>query len=67
MDEQVLRNNATREAWGYRVKADLFRTEGALQAQAADNDAIGSIIGGIGQVAGVAGQAWANQPKTGTG
>ena len=62
LDEQILRNNATREAWGYRKRATMFRREGALQAEAAGNEGVASLIGGIGQVAGVAGRAWAGSP-----
>ena len=62
MDEIIIRNNAAREAMGYRIKANLFRTEGAMAAQGAENDAASSLIGGFGQVAGIAGRWAVDQP-----
>ena len=62
MDEIIIRNNAAREAMGYRIKANLFRTEGAMAVQGAENDAAASLIGGFGQAAGIAGRWAVDQP-----
>ena len=63
MDEIIIRNNAAREAMGYRIKANLFRTEGTLAAEGATNDAAANLIGGFGQVAGIAGRWAVDQPS----
>jgi hypothetical protein len=55
MDEDIIRNNAAREAYGYNVKAQEEGQQGAYAMQTARNQELGSFIGGIGKVVGIAG------------
>jgi hypothetical protein len=46
MDAATLRNNAAREAWGYKVKGLQAFKQGNLQAEKDDNQAVGDAVGG---------------------
>jgi hypothetical protein len=52
LDEQIIRNNSMVEAYGYRVKANLFRQDAQERAAAARNEATAAIIGGVAGVIG---------------
>lgn len=51
LDALQLRNNAAREAWGYRVEARNYLDQGRNARTAARNQIIGSVLGTAGQVA----------------
>jgi len=64
IDEEVIRNNAARQAYGFLTKAQAEEQQGAdLQAQA-NNQALMSIIGGVGKSALVGAKAWLEQPTS---
>lgn len=77
LDAQTVKNNAAREAWGYRSQGAEFNSQAYQsdkQAQyerdAGDSRAIGSLLGGFGQAAGMAASAasyWAGRGGTSTG
>lgn len=46
IDAQTIRTNAAKQAWGYGVEADNFRTQGRFAAIKGYSDAAQSIIGG---------------------
>lgn len=65
MDEDVIRNNAAREAWGYRVRGQQFQQEASYAERTAQNEELGSFIGGVGKIAGILGPRIADsQPGT---
>lgn len=45
IDEDRIRSNAAREAWGYRVEASNFRSSGAMSRFNGDAAAFGSYLG----------------------
>lgn len=47
-DEQTIRRNAWRDAWGIRTQAGNQRTEGRYARRAGINNAIGTGLGGLG-------------------
>lgn len=51
LEAQIAKNNAGREAWGYRTQAGQFRTQAKNARDSGDVQAIGSILGGIGGAA----------------
>jgi hypothetical protein len=63
MDELIIRNNAAREAWGYKVKANLFRRQGAQQVAAAETEKDSALIGGAAQMLGPLGKIFADIPS----
>jgi hypothetical protein len=44
LDALTIRNNAAREAWGYRVKAHNYRVQGKMDRAAGRNAAIGTLL-----------------------
>ncbi len=50
-DVVAIRNNARREAWGYRVRATDARAQGRLARYQGFTDAAGTILGTGGQIA----------------
>lgn len=64
MDEDLIRNNAARDAYGYRTKGQQFQQEARYAQQEATQSELGSFIGGIGKVAGIAGPAIADSIDT---
>jgi hypothetical protein len=52
LDVATIRNNARREAYGYRVQAAAARYQGHLSKWAGKKAAIGSLLGGAGKAAG---------------
>ncbi len=50
-DAETVRNNAAREAWGLRNQADTARFEGAVAAKRAEQEMLGSLLGGAGGAA----------------
>lgn len=44
LDALMIRNNAAREAWGYRVKAQNYLTQGKLDKAAGSNAAMGTLL-----------------------
>lgn len=55
LDKEIIRNDALREAYGLRTKEQMQRQYGAYEQQAARNEQLGALIGGIGKVAGIVG------------
>lgn len=51
LDAQIQRNNAYREAWGYRTQSALLGSEAKREDQAAFFDLFGSVFGGASKVA----------------
>lgn len=62
-DEDQIRNAASREAYGYRTKAQQDLQQARHQEDAADYQEAGGLISGIGKIAGIAGPRIAD--KTG--
>ncbi len=52
LDAQKIKNNAAREAWGIRAQAAEVARQGKSARKAANNAAIGSILGGLSSAAG---------------
>ena len=46
LDVVTIKNNAAREAWGYRVNADNYRMQGEVARKTADANAFGTLLGG---------------------
>lgn len=46
LDAITLRNNAAREAWGYKVQGASYRMQGGLDRYAGNMQAAGTILGG---------------------
>jgi hypothetical protein len=46
MDALTIRENALRKAWGYRVGADVERSQGAMAKSAANANMVGSLLTG---------------------
>lgn len=65
VDAQNIRANAAKEAWGYRVGADMTRRQGAAAKSAADYDAFGTLLTGAGKTFGM--MSSANTAKGGKG
>lgn len=51
LDALTVRNNAAREAWGYKVKASDLRAEGQLAARAGSQAARNTLLSGAGNAA----------------
>lgn len=51
LDALTIRNNAAREAWGFRVQAEDMRMRGALAEIEGRNKAVGTILGAAGNLA----------------
>lgn len=54
-DAETVRNNAARQAWGYRNQADTSIFEGEVASQRATQEMFGSILSGVGKSASVIG------------
>lgn len=52
-DELVIKNNAARQAYGIKLQADEMRRQGRAAQKAANAAAVGVLLGGAGQVAGM--------------
>ncbi len=65
MDALTVKNNAWREAWGYKAQARSYRTQGALSRLASRNEANSTLLtGGLQAVnAGVGGYDRYNKNK----
>lgn len=50
MDALMIRNNAAREAWGYRTQAADYRNQGTIAKAQGTSQAIGTILGTAGNV-----------------
>lgn len=61
-DAQMIRANAAKEAWGYRVGADMTRRQGQLAKAAGDANAFGTLLTTAGRTFGMANSL--NQSKT---
>lgn len=55
LDVLTARNNAARQAWGYRVEAQNYREQARADRTAGTFGAIGSLLGGGAKVAGMLG------------
>lgn len=53
LDRLTIRNNAAREAWGYRVGETNFRGQGANAAMAGNQQAVGTILTGAASIANI--------------
>lgn len=60
VDEETIRLNSAREAWGYQVQADNYRASGAMERYNGKAQKVGTLLGTAANVAG----SWANY-KTG--
>lgn len=49
LDAQTAENNAARQAWGYRVSAQQYGEQAALDKQGEGESEAGTILGGLGQ------------------
>lgn len=61
LDILTLRNNAAREAWGYRLQAMQASEEGRMASLRAQNEQVGTLLGGAGQMASLFGRAYSNE------
>ena len=59
-------SNASRAAWGYETQSVNFENQANYDIQAGNNQALGSLIGGVGSAAGSLGQAFSgfNTPSS---
>lgn len=64
VDEEVIRNNAAREAFGFRTGAQRHQQEGAYAASEAENALRLSVIGGVGKMAMIGAKSWMDIPDT---
>jgi hypothetical protein len=62
LDEQIIRNNSAREAYGYRSKANMFRRDAKEQAEAARTEKTTAMIGGMTNLLGI-GSKWMTDLK----
>jgi hypothetical protein len=60
LDILTLRNNAAREAWGYKLQADAASAEGRLAALRTENEVAGTLLGGSGKLIEKAGSTYSN-------
>lgn len=69
LDEATVRKNAFREAWGLRGQASNDRQAGAYARRAGTNQAIGTVLGGVGDAYPSASTWWNSRGVTvaGTG
>jgi hypothetical protein len=51
-EAQITRNNAARQAWGYRNQASTALYEGSVAASRADSEAVGAGLSGAGSILG---------------
>jgi hypothetical protein len=63
-DALTTRNNAARQAWGYRNQADTSRFEGEAAAYRAEQEMYGSLLTGAGQATSI--YAGTRKPSTGS-
>jgi hypothetical protein len=49
LDAKTLQNNAVREAWGYRTYGIKYQTQAQLAATRGTNQAVGTVLGGLGR------------------
>jgi hypothetical protein len=61
-EEEVVRNNAAREARGYQAKAQAFLQQGEYARSAAENAVAESIVGGVGSLAQIGVKGWLDRP-----
>jgi hypothetical protein len=47
LDALMARNNAAREAWGYKVQASQYRRQAAITRATGQAQAVGSVLGGV--------------------
>jgi len=62
-DEQVVRSDAAREAYGFRTKAQAYQQEGEIAKSEAKNAVLASVIGGVGKMAFIGAKGWLDLPK----
>lgn len=53
-DVAIAENNADREAWGFKEQASIVREQGQVEARQLRRQAVGSLLGTLGSVAGTA-------------
>lgn len=58
VDQQTIRQNAARNAWGFNAQAQNFRTQGQLSRWSGNAQATGSILGGLASAASMGAGAW---------
>lgn len=51
LDAQTIQNNAAREAWGFKAKADEMRTEEKNERRRSENRRFATVLGGAGRLA----------------
>lgn len=56
-DQQTIRNNAIREAWGYQVRAQTLRAQAGAQIAAGNSAATGQMLAGVSNAALIAGSS----------
>lgn len=62
-DEQVIRTNAAREAYGYTTQAQRYRQEGVYAEAEAKQAILESVIGGVGKMALLGAKGWLDMPE----
>lgn len=74
IDEMTIRNNAAREAWGYKVEAANYRNQAVLgkyaaknAAQGLRNEAWGTLLSGAANIAGMMPSSGAVRPRIKSG
>lgn len=58
MDEEVIRNNARREAYGYGTQAQRYQQEANFDEAEGKNALLASVIGGVGKLATIGAKSW---------
>jgi hypothetical protein len=64
-DQMTIRNNAWREAWGFKVEAQQSRMQGRMAALAADNASRNTILTGLAGAASSGASYYGNSQKLG--
>lgn len=62
LDEEIIRNNAAREAYGYRTEAQHYRQQGENAEAEGKNAILASVIGGVGRMAMIGAKGWLEMP-----
>ena len=62
-DEQIIRTNAAREAYGYTTQAQRYRQEGSYAESEAKQAVLESVIGGVGKMALLGAKSWLDMPS----
>ncbi|WP_196297481.1 hypothetical protein [Xanthomonas albilineans] len=67
VDQQTIRQNAARQAWGYSAQATNYRNQGSIARWSGNSQATGTILGSLASAASIYGGANARSAARGYG